>query len=584
MHDAAELDTTGREQLAFDTLADCVRFRARRQPDVLALYALPELQEVASPLTYGQLDRRARALAARLQELTEPGARVLLVMANHPDYVVGLIACMYARCVGVNLLLPSRAKHVARLCGVAEDCGATVLLTSGGASRIIHSRMGESRTLRALHWIRVDEVGEAGADRWREDAPDPESLALLQYTSGSTGAPRGVMVRHGNMAHHCAMLQRAWAFTPRDHAISWLPLYHDMGLFLGPMVALYAGFPIGLTSPLAFVKHPDRWLRQIAARRATFSGGPNFCYDLCADVVDPTSLAGVDLSCWTRALNGAEPVRTSTLARFQEAFGPLGFAAETMCPAYGLAEVTLVATSTRPGALPTQRDVDPEALGQGFAAPPTDGGARRLTASGLPTPGVALRIVDPETGAACAPLAVGEVWLAGPSVTAGYWRRPDATARAFGGRLAGDDRTWLRTGDLGFVDEDGHLFITGRVKDVIVVCGRNHYPQDLEETAEGADPAVRPNFAAAFSAQVEDREHIVVVVEVRRAAVAGLDVEQVGRAVMRRVASEHQIRVDEVLLVHHGQIPKTTSGKVQRAATRALWQEGRFEAHGGVSA
>lgn len=559
-----------------DTLVQVVRHRATRQPERLALYHLPELRGVADALSYAALDGRARAVAARLQERVRPGARVLLVMANHPDYVVGLLACWYARCVGVNLLAPTREKHLQRLALVVRDCGAEALLTSGAVSSLVRQGLGRDPALSTLSWIRVDEVAADHAEDWQETAPTPEDLALLQYTSGSTGRPRGVMVRHAHVANQCEALRQSWCFTADDHAVSWLPLYHDMGLFLGPMVALYTGFPIGLSDPIDFVKHPDRWLRQISERRATFSGGPNFCYDLCVEAVDPSSLDGVDLGCWTRALNGAEPVRTSTLARFQEAFGPLGFRPETMCPAYGLAEATLVVTCTRPSTLAVQRDVDPTALGLGLAAPPGSSGARRLTASGSAMVGLALKIVDPDGQVELDPLCIGEIWVSSDSVTAGYWEQPEATAASFGARLAGDARAWLRTGDLGFVDEEGNLFVTGRRKDVLILHGRNHYPQDLEETAETASEGIRQNFVAAFSAEVEGAERVVVVAEVRREAAPALDLERAGRAVMGRVLEEHQVRVDEVLLVQHGQIPKTTSGKVQRSLAASLWREGGF--------
>ena len=556
----------------FETMVHCVRHRAAHQPERLAIYHLPELREVADALSYAELDRRARAVAARLQARVRPGGRVLLVMMNHPDYVVGLLGCWYARCVGVNLLPPSREKHLERLSLVAQDCSAEALLTSGAASALLQQRLHLSPALAPLHWIRVDEVQAQHAEDWQAQAPEPEALALLQYTSGSTGQPRGVMLRHGHIALHCEAMRRGWGFTEADHTVSWLPLYHDMGLFLGPMVSLYTGFPIGLSDPLTFVKHPDRWLRQISERRATFSGGPNFCYDLCVDVVDPAGLDGVDLSAWNRALNGAEPVRTSTIQRFQAAFGPLGFGAQTMRPAYGLAEAILVVAVTPPGTPMVQRDVDPERLQEGVVAPPGDGGARRLTSSGQPNPGTELRIVDPEAHRALEPLRVGEIWIRSVAGASGYWNQAEASANTFDVSLAGEAPGWLRTGDLGFLDEQGYLYVTGRRKDLLILHGRNHYPQDLEETAENASDSIRQNFVAAFAAEVDGRERVVVVAEVRRDAPPDLDLERAGRSVMRRVLDEHQIRVDEVVLVQHGQIPKTTSGKVQRALTQTLWR------------
>jgi acyl-CoA synthetase (AMP-forming)/AMP-acid ligase II len=558
-------------------LVRAVGHHAETQPERLALYHLPELRQVADALDYAELDRRARVVAARLRDRLQPGARVLLVMPNHPDYVVALLGCWYARCVGVNLLPPTREKHLERLALVARDCGAEALLTSGPAAALTQSRPHQGAFFASLHNIRVDELWTRRDAEWQGEPPSPDDLALLQYTSGSTGQPRGVMLRHKHIASHCEMLRQGWAFTPDDHTVSWLPLYHDMGLFLGPMVSLYTGFPIGISDPLQLVKHPDRWLRQIAERRATFSGGPNFCYDLCVAAVNPADLDGVDLSSWTRALNGAEPVRSSTVQRFQEVFGPVGFQPQTMCPAYGLAEATLVVSVSPLDTPPVHREVDPDRLGGGVAEPPRAASARRLTSSGAPMPGTVIRIVNPETQTPVEALRVGEIWVSSAAVAEGYWEQPESTERTFGARIDGDERAWLRTGDLGFVDELGLLFVTGRQKDVLIVHGRNHYPQDLEETAETANEGIRQNFVAAFAAEVNGDERIVVIAEVRREAAASLDLERAGRAVMRRVVDEHQVRVDEVVLVQQGQIPKTTSGKVQRALTQARWRAGSLE-------
>lgn len=572
----------------WESLAACVRARAAERPGDLALFELAAMERVHSPLTYADLDRRIRAVAARLQAVTEPGDRVLLVMPNDLTYIIGFFACAYAGCVAVNLLPATKPKHVARVAHVARDCEARAIFASGARAEGLRARLMEVAALRELAWLRVDEIPEAAARDWRPFSPDGESLCYLQYTSGSTGDPRGVMVSHGNLAAQCAYMVEAFGFTPEDRGLNWMPLYHDLGLIIGVLLPLYTGFPAALTDPLSFIKHPDRYLRAISDHRISFAGGPNFCFDLCMDVVRPGELEGIDLSCWAVALNGAEPLRARTLERFAERFGHLGWRAEAMQPTYGLAEFTLVVATSPRGAGPVVRTLDADALGQGEVQ---DAGERsrlhRAVSSGRPGPGCSVAVVDPDTGSPQGPGRVGEIWVNGPSIALGYWSRPELSEETFRARLPGDPRPWLRTGDLGFV-EDGEVFITGRHKDVVIVAGANHYPQDIEETVEAAHPALRPHFSTVFADLREDRERLVVVAEIRRAvaqadpAEGGLDealLDELAARIFRDVAREHEIQVDEVHLVHHGQVPKTTSGKLQRWTCRNRLREGELRVH-----
>jgi acyl-CoA synthetase (AMP-forming)/AMP-acid ligase II len=373
------------------------------------------------------------------------------------------------------------------------------LLTSAPTSHKLAQQLANVTDLQGLSWIHVDEVADDEAADYEVMTPDPYDLCYLQYTSGSTGEPRGVMVSHHNLIAQSLYLQRTFGFGPNDRGLNWLPLYHDLGLVLGVLQPLFSGFPLAQTDPLSFIKYPDRWLRAISEHGITFAGGPNFCFDLCLDLVDPSTLDGVDLSRWRMALNGSEPVRSRTMERFAARFSTLGWKRSTMHPAYGLAEFTLVATSKPPGTLPVEKDIDADALTRGEvqSALPTKRSVRAVS-SGRIGPGTTVRIVDPESGIAVEPGRVGEIWVAGPCVTMGYWNRGEESEATFHARLSGDSRNYLRTGDLGFVDE-GELFITGRKKDLIVVRGVNHYPQDIEQTVELADTAIRPHFVAAFS-------------------------------------------------------------------------------------
>lgn len=584
-----QIDGTGvrRGALPWESYVDVVLHRAAEAPGNEALAWIPDLAEVRERLSWGELERRILALAARLQAEGASGGRALLVLDNDPHYLVAFLACAAAGVVAVTLHPPTQRKHLARLAHVARDCEATFVL----ATRPIQAKFGtaitESEGLAALRWVTVDDTDPALAATWRPHHPRGDDVAYLQYTSGSTGEPRGVTISHANLIYQGEYLERAFSFSRNDRGLSWLPLYHDMGLILGALQAFYSGFPLMLTSPLALVKNPDRWLRSIAQHGVTFSGGPDFCYDLCCDLVDPASLVGVDLSRWVVALNAAEPIRARTLERFNRTFGPLGFRPEAMNPGYGLAELTLCCTAKPRLAPPVVREVDAETLEAGRAVPPRTERVLRVVSSGRHLRDQVVRIVA--EGRVCGPDEVGEIWIGGTApAQGGYWKRPGDTLATFGAMLpaTGDvpaEGPFLRTGDLGFLDRDGELFVTGRLKDLLIVHGRNHYPQDIEQTVELAAPELRPHFVAAFAVAGEDRERLVLVAEVNREAAADFDAPAVARRVSRAVSAAHEVVVDEIAFLHHGEVPKTTSGKIQRAACRTAWRNRSFREHARVA-
>lgn len=564
----------------FDSFVACIRAYAEAQPNALALYELKDLRTVTSPLTFADLDRKARAVAANLQRLGATGQRVLLVLDYDLHYIVAFLACGYARCVAVNLLPPTKPKHLERVAHVARDCDATRVLISSRIASRIQKQIDGVPELRALTYIQVDQIADQDADNYDVMTPDPHDLCYLQYTSGSTGSPRGVMVSHSNLTAVCATMQPMYKLGPGDHAINWMPLYHDLGLIIGHLLPLYCGIPSGLSDPLSFIKHPLRWLKAISDQRATFAGGPNFAFDLCLDAVDPAELEGIDLSCWKGAYNGAEPVRGRTIERFIETFSRHGFQATAMAPTYGLAEYTLVVTTKPMGSLSVMRELDANAFSRDEVRPALPGERSvQVVSCGRPGEGTTLKIVDQTTGQALEDGRVGEIWVSGPSIAQGYWNREEDSARIFRARLPGDPRPWLRTGDLGFIVDD-ELFITGRSKDVIIVFGANHYPQDIEETVQLSHDAIRPHFVAVFADDREDREALVIVAELRRDAPAQLELELMAEQIFRAIARKHEIQADEVHFVHHGQVPKTTSGKIQRSLCRTLLREGRFETYG----
>ncbi|HEX7239906.1 MAG TPA: AMP-binding protein, partial [Longimicrobiaceae bacterium] len=556
------------------TLGELLRLRADDDPARVAYTFLLDGETEEGHLTYGGLDLRARAVAARLQALGARGARALLLYPPGLEYVAALFGCFYAGVVAVPAYPPRRNRTDPRLQSIVADCRPTLALTTrellGESGRLC----ANTPELAGLRWMATEDVPAEEAQEWRDPEASGETLAFLQYTSGSTAAPKGVMVSHGNLLHNFALIEQLAGYTPETRSVIWLPPYHDMGLIGGILQPLFTGYWAALFSPVAFIQRPARWLEAVSRYRATSSGGPNFAYELCVHAVRDEERAGLDLSRWEIAFNGAEPVRAETLRAFAERFAECGFRESAFYPCYGLAEATLMVTGSRPAEPAVERAVDPEALGGGDVREAE--GRYRLVSSGRSAPSQRVIVVDPATLRECAPDRVGEVWVSGPSVARGYWGRAEETAETFGAFVAGTgEGPFLRTGDLGFLD-GGELFITGRLKDLIVIRGRNHYPQDVEQTALRSHEGLRAGSGAAFSVDAGGEERLVVVQEVSRQAAAGVDVEEVAGAIRRAVASEHGVQVHAVAVVRPGGVPKTTSGKVQRRECRARFLAGEL--------
>jgi acyl-CoA synthetase (AMP-forming)/AMP-acid ligase II len=562
------------------TLVDFLRLRAQETHDHPAYTFLPDDDrgpEVA--VSYLELHRRAAAIAAELARVTAPGDRVLLLYPPGLDYVAGFFGCLYAGVVAVPAYPPDPARlhrGLARLDAVIRDAGVSTVLTVSYVGEAAAALAGSLPSLRDLRWIATEHFtgGEQGDAFTPPAAVRPGSLAMLQYTSGSTGAPKGVMLTHANLLANQEVIRGASEHTEASSAVGWLPLYHDMGLIGHLIQPLYMGFHSILMSPVAFLRKPVRWLRAISRFCATSSSAPNFAYDLCVRKVRPEDVQELDLHRWTVAFCGAEPVREDTMRRFAEKLGPAGFRYDAFLPCYGLAEATLFVAGVPKRTAPTARRFDKAALEEHrlAPAPAEDGSARSIVSCGRPAPGHVVAIVCPETRRQCGPDEMGEIWVSGPSVAQGYWSMAEATRAVFGARIASPGegegngaRTFLRTGDLGFLSPDGDLFVAARLKDLIVVHGRNHHPHDVERTAEGSHPAVRPGCVAAISCDTDgDGERLVLVLEVTH----GADPDAVAAAVVRRVAEEHGIGPHAVRLIQAGTLPKTSSGKIQRHACR----------------
>jgi acyl-CoA synthetase (AMP-forming)/AMP-acid ligase II len=558
-----------------ETLGELLQERAQRGPHDLAYGFLPEGEGDAVPITYGELDTEARRIAAQLGELLAPGSRALLVYEPGLQFIAAFFGCLYAGIVAVPVYPPMPGRLEAGLANlrlIAADCTAKAVLT-GDQLRSFLQDATAAAPLTGIRWI---VTGQGGGDvsAWRPPRIRAETPALLQYTSGSTTDPRGVMLRHENILAN----QRAIATSLRITScigLSWLPPYHDMGLFGFVVQPLYLGSPCYLMSALHFLQRPGRWLSAISRFRATHSGGPPFGYELCARRVTEAEKESLDLSSWQVAFVGAEPIRSEGLARFAGAFASCGFRKTSLYPCYGLAEATLLVTGSVPGFPPVREEVDPQALEKGVAQSPHTAGEepKELVSSGRVPDGHQVVIVDRSATLPVAERTVGEVWVAGPSVADGYWNKPGLSAETFGATLPGfPGRRFLRTGDLGFL-ADGELFITGRIKEFMNVRGRNILPQDVEAIGQAADGRLRAGCGAAF-ALGDDDERVALVQET-----TATDPQQAAE-LLPRIRQAVQERLGVVLctivLVPAHVVPKTSSGKVRRLHTRELLSAGRL--------
>jgi len=587
------------------TIVDFLRWRAEHQPDRRSHTYLKDGEHAAGHASFADLDRRARAIAARLQDQGLAGERVLLIYPSGLEYVAAFYGCLYAGAIAVPAYPPDPTRlelSLPRLLAIVRDCAPAAVLTTTGllaalVGVLLQTKVArplsklplpealgrrtlqglaalDTAPLERLRWLSSERVSDASAAAWRDPGVRADAVAYLQYTSGSTADPRGVVVRHANLIANLALGTAITGVTAGSVAVGWLPLYHDLGLVCYVTGSAYNGCYTVLQSPLDFLARPLRWLQAIDRHRATHAAGPNFAYDLCVKRTTPEQRAALDLRTWTRAGNGAEPVRLDTLRRFADAFAPAGFAPSAFQPGYGLAEATLFVASDKPPERPPEAlPLDPAALAAGRVEPVFPSEAARLVVScGRTGAGHRVVAVDPETRAPCPQDRVGELWFSGPSVADGYWQRPDVSAAIFRAHTADGDGPFLRTGDLGFV-RDGQVHVTGRLKDMLLLHGENHYPQDLEQTVWDSDPRLRPGCGAAFAVEHAGAEALVIVQEADAPAAA---LPALAARVREAIAERHQLRAHAVALIPPRTIPKTSSGKIQRRACRDQWLAGKL--------
>ncbi len=593
--------------LGKSNLVDLLRWRAINQKAQKAYTFLQNGETELVNLTYQDLDLRARNIAAKMQSLGVIGERALLLYPPGIEFISAFFGCLYAGVIPVPLYPPRSNQNLSRLQLIIENAEAKLTLTTENVLENIKKHFVGTPDLAALTWFTTDNYRENLAQEWYPPEIFPDSIAFLQYTSGSTGDPKGVMVTHDNLLHNLQMIKQGFNHTVESIGMGWLPLFHDMGLIGNVLEPLYVGFPCTLMSPIDFLQKPYRWLKAVSDYGATTSGGPNFAYDLCVNKITPAQMETLDLSSWEVAFTGAEPIRAETLEKFAEKFAPCGFRKQAFYPCYGMAEATLFITGGIASHPPRLKNVDEKALEEnrvvevGTQQP----NSRTLVSCGQEWLGQTVKIVNPHTLTECDNNQVGEIWVSGESVAKGYWRQPEKTQEVFEAYLSDTgEGPFLRTGDLGFLSNDKDLFVTGRVKDVIIIRGRNHYPQDIEMTVEQCHDAIVSHRSAAFTVEVKGKEQLVITAELerryhrRRQQSSTIAPQQERRklgdrrqpisddpgfeatpskppifddiitSIRKAVSTHHGLQVHRILFLRVGTIPKTSSGKIQRHACR----------------
>jgi phthiocerol/phenolphthiocerol synthesis type-I polyketide synthase C len=561
------------------TLLDVARHRAGLHPEKLAFdYCrfTPD-GEQHSQLTYRQLDAKARAIAATLQREGMVGERVLVLCPSGVDFVAAFFGCIYAGAAAIPVHPPVRSRVVGRVASILRDVDAGFVLATAASQSELKAAVDGLADGNSLRWCAVDDVSDDTAAEWVAPELDPGTIALLQYTSGSTNTPKGVVVTHANLLHNLETIAQACG---DDSGVFWLPLHHDMGLIGGVLETLYLGGSSYFMPPEAFIERPMRWLEAMSRHRSTTTTAPNFAYELCIENSTEEERAALDLSNWRSALCGAEPVRAATMDRFAEAFACAGFRSEAFHPVYGLAEATLLVAGGSNSAVPVVRHVDGIAMREHRVVDvgPEHPAATQFVGCGRTHNGQELVIADPESRQPCGVGEVGEIWLSGGGVAAGYWGRPEETEQTFQAFLSDGRGPFLRTGDLGFQLDD-ELFVTGRLKDLVIIRGRNYYPEDIEANVQDSHPGLLRGRGACFSVTPESGsdEELVVVQEVDRSLIGEGDVSEVIAAIRTSITEHHEIRPYAVVLVDLLQIPTTSSGKIRRTKCRESFLDGELQ-------
>lgn len=547
------------------SLLDILNFRAKYQSKRMAYSFLVDGEIEGKHLTYQRLLQEAKAISAKLQSLVLPGERVLLIYPSGLEFVTGFFGCLLAGVVAIPVNSPKKNQKMARLTSIIENSQASVILSTQSQLDTLKTQLEQTD----LTYLATDTLTNQSSDDWQPTQIKGDTLAFLQYTSGSTGNPKGVMVNHQNLLETLRDLDLGWDHDENSRMVTWLPTFHDMGLIYGMLLPLYKGFPCYMMSSVAFLQRPICWLKAISDYGATHTAAPNFAYARCVDKITDDQLHDLDLAKWQVALNGAETIRHEILSKFAQKFAACGFNFSTFCPGYGLAEATLKVTAIRRNQSFEVCRVEKEALSRNQIVITEEvENSQLLVSCGQTEIETEIAIVNPHTCERCQSYEVGEIWVKGKSVAQGYWQRPEATEHTFKAVIADTlESPYLRTGDLGFLHQ-GQLYVTGRLKDMIIIRGGNYYPQDIEQSVEQSHPDLRSNCTAAFGIEIEGEERLVIVQEVERTSIRHFNQQEVMEAIRRSVFQDHELQAYAIALIKPASIPKTSSGKIQRHACR----------------
>ncbi|MDJ0634241.1 MAG: alpha/beta fold hydrolase [Xenococcaceae cyanobacterium MO_188.B29] len=563
------------------TFIDRIQDQAIKQPGKAAFTFLQDGETQLDSLTFQQLDTQARAVATILQSHGAKGERALLLYQPGLEFICAFLGCLYAGVIATPAYPPRANSSISRLLAIVQDAEAKFALTTHSLKDKIATKFANHSSEEKVTFIATDNIDLNLATDWQKPKLTQDNLAFLQYTSGSTGIPKGVMVSHGNIIANSKSIARCFQNKPEHIGVSWLPPYHDMGLIGCIIQPAYIGISMYMMAPVTFLQRPYRWLEVISRYGGNTSGGPNFAYELCVNQITPEQRDSLDLSGWKLAFSGAEPVRAETIDKFAEYFAPCGFRKEAFYPCYGMAESTLIITGGSKQAKPVIDSFDSKTLTENKAIPSVKSAtSTTLVSSGQNIPGQKIVIANSDNLTKCNDGEIGEIWSTSDSVAQGYWQRKEQTKEIFNAYLADTgEGPFLRTGDLGFLNK-GELFVTGRLKDLIIIRGRNYYPQDIELTVDNSHPAVRIGCSAAFAVEIDGKEQLAITQEVKRSYLRKLNVEEVTKAIRTKVAQEHELQPYAIVLLKTGSIPKTSSGKIRRHACKAGFREGSLNVVG----
>lgn len=553
-----------------DNFADLLRIRAKQHPEKTAFIFLEDGINETARINYGQLEKRASLLAANLLEKNRKGERCILLFQPGIDFIVAFMGCLIAGVIAVPSYPPRRNRKNERFLAIVNNCEPSAIIASVSIANDLQKNTEDQELIKNIRLINFDKLDFSQEKKDTNTAILKEDIAFLQYTSGSTGMPNGVMVSHGNLIHNSEIIKKAFNHDENLRGVNWLPPFHDMGLIGTLLQPIYVGGQNAIIPPATFLRYPDRWLKAITKYKGNTVGGPNFALDYCCDKISEEDKKEIDLASVEIFFCGSEPIRENTMNRFSEYFKDCGFKTEMFYPCYGLAESTLICTGGDYNEKPLYFSADKSKLETENKIQPAEGNKQALsfTACGFPFFNMEVIIADHNKNEICPEGETGEIWVKGPSVCQGYWNNAVKTKETFHAVLKNDvQQKYMRTGDVGFIHE-GQLFITGRLKDLIIIRGQNYFPQDIENTIESCHPALRKYSAAVFSADIKQEERLVIISEVERSFIRNLNKEEVFEAIREAVSEEYGIQPFAIVLIKTGSILKTSSGKIQRLATK----------------